>query len=530
MDHAEHNANDGSPQGGAGTPNVANRRLSRAVIFASCAAALLAIVGVAGPRAMPSVLLLFIVSLLFIPARPSNPSSDGDEAPLQPRRGRGGSGLSATIVQVLLPDLGSPLRHWCRVQWLLLALVCFGAWAAVTLAWTPAPIQGLIKVATYAAIVLLTARAVLHFAALAPCVQRRIVDAFAIGLAAVAAFIVIEVLSDQAIKIWFMNAFPELRGSTKNMSIADNTVLSVHMLERNRSIAVLNMLFWPVALWAWVRSGAWMGATSSGGTGRGVATSSRVFWLAASVCWLTLLAITMLGEHETSKVAVLAGAIAAGAAWASTVWARRLLSAAFILTVVGVIPLANGLYSAGLHLSDTLPMSAKARVILWNVTADQWRERPITGVGVAGTRAIDDAEADEARRPDGYVYSLRTGRHAHNVYLQTFFELGLIGAALLLACGVMMVMASRRLVTHAQPAALATFAVSAAMIGISWGMWQAWFQSALAAAMLTTILVAMASAHHVAVAGRREAKVAPAVPAQSDDALAHARPGQDAGA
>jgi hypothetical protein len=61
--------------------------------------------------------------------------------------------------------------------------------------------------------------------------------------------------------------------------------------------------------------------------------------------------------------------------------------------------------------------------------------------------------------------------------MQTWFELGLIGALLLCAVGLSIVAAIRGLAPRLQRYGLATFATTAAMASVSYGMWQAWFMA-----------------------------------------------------
>jgi O-antigen ligase len=65
--------------------------------------------------------------------------------------------------------------------------------------------------------------------------------------------------------------------------------------------------------------------------------------------------------------------------------------------------------------------------------------------------------------------------HSHSIYLQTWFELGLIGATLLTLLGLAILQAIRALEVSLQRYAYATFASAAIMAASSYGMWQIWF-------------------------------------------------------
>jgi O-antigen ligase len=64
------------------------------------------------------------------------------------------------------------------------------------------------------------------------------------------------------------------------------------------------------------------------------------------------------------------------------------------------------------------------------------------------------------------------------VYLQTWFELGLIGATLLTLLGLAVLQAIGTLGPQLQPYAYATFASAALTAASSYGMWQIWFVGA----------------------------------------------------
>ncbi|MEC9369095.1 MAG: O-antigen ligase family protein, partial [Pseudomonadota bacterium] len=119
--------------------------------------------------------------------------------------------------------------------------------------------------------------------------------------------------------------------------------------------------------------------------------------------------------------------------------------------------------------------SARARVILWHETASRYMESPILGIGVRSTKVQFQSRDTNAVVPEGYPYPLTTGRHAHNIYLQTWFELGAVGAFLLLVAGLSTIWSVARLPVTAQASALATFASAATMASTSYGLWQGWF-------------------------------------------------------
>ncbi|MGZ4988631.1 MAG: hypothetical protein ACXWBP_11330, partial [Limisphaerales bacterium] len=81
-------------------------------------------------------------------------------------------------------------------------------------------------------------------------------------------------------------------------------------------------------------------------------------------------------------------------------------------------------------------------------------------------------------------------RHPHNIYLQTWLELGAIGAVLLLIVGLAAIWQMRFLPPALEGSAYALFAVSS-MIGLSgFDLWQSWLLAALAFAWAGILLAA----------------------------------------
>ena len=176
------------------------------------------------------------------------------------------------------------------------------------------------------------------------------------------------------------------------------------------------------------------------------------------------------------------GALIFALAWISRVWASRLLTTGWVLACVAVIPLA--LLAGRGHL-DKVPWlhhSLQHRFIIWNYTAEETLKAPILGIGAYMTYVLGAERNKTAVKVPGEPYKKTLSRHAHNVYLQTWYELGAAGAALLMAVGIAVLGAIRRLTDRVQPFALATFATGATMISSSYGMWQTWYLALFALA------------------------------------------------
>ena len=109
-----------------------------------------------------------------------------------------------------------------------------------------------------------------------------------------------------------------------------------------------------------------------------------------------------------------------------------------------------------------------SRAHIMNAAAAQLRESLWLGIGLNQFRNVY-----EGLKAGDYA-------HAHNIFLQTWYELGAVGAVLFSAIGAVAWALLSRRPAALQPYAFASF-VSAVLIGaFSWGMWQTWFMAAYA--------------------------------------------------
>lgn len=203
---------------------------------------------------------------------------------------------------------------------------------------------------------------------------------------------------------------------------------------------------------------------------------------------------TILSDHDSSRLAALAAVAAMLLARYWPAFTRRALLTAWCLAFVLFIPLAMLAFNAGLHKAPWLPDSAKARVILWEYTARQIPEAPILGVGIRSTRILNKEHKADMKKPEGFVYPLATGRHSHSLFVQSWYELGAIGAFFVMLLGAALIWRIGKLPGIAQPYALGTFAAFFGIAAFAWGMFQTWLMAAYALlAILLSVGVAVAS-------------------------------------
>ncbi len=320
------------------------------------------------------------------------------------------------------------------------------------------------KATLLAGLVLVTFAAVLAVSTLDAASLRRAALAFAAGAFVGAGFILLELLTNGVVTRTVISTFPFLQPHfPKHVTILHGEVTRINPSKLNQNVNLVMFHLWPGLL-----------ALTGLKSGRRM-IALVVFFMTAAV------AIT-ISEHDSSQVALIGSSVVLLLAWH---WPRpvtRVLAALWCLAFVLVIPADFLAYRSGLHLAPWLPPSARARVILWEYTAERMLTHPWLGIGVGSTPVLKDEDQAKAppEIPEGFVFHRTTGEHAHDLFLQTWYELGAVGALLLVLAGATVAMLIPLLPLAAQAFAAASFATFAIVGAFAWGMWQSWFMCAIA--------------------------------------------------
>jgi O-antigen ligase len=280
-----------------------------------------------------------------------------------------------------------------------------------------------------------------------------------VGLLVGLLYMIAEAASGQAIKIWAYNllGLGPLDLNPAQYFTWDNGVLvAVHEDDLTRNIVPAPLLVWP----------ALMAANQI----------SATHWRKVVIVLLVLMSVAavMLATSETAKLALIAGVIAFGLAHLSTRVTRYLLSGAWVLACLGVVPASHLAYALDLQNAEWLQLSGQLRITLWNEIAGLVPKAPVLGVGADMTYYLNPVMRDVPAAVASLAGKLSIP-HPHNVYLQTWYELGGVGAVLLTAFGLLLLARVARLPNTLQPFAFALFATGAVQIVSSYNMWQIWF-------------------------------------------------------
>ncbi len=281
-----------------------------------------------------------------------------------------------------------------------------------------------------------------------------------IGFVVALIYVLIESASDQSIKLWLYNSLgltPASLEPRRYFTWEGGRLLAISREDLTRSTTPITPFLWPIVLIV-----------------RGMLAKRWSNLAAFSVAALASV-VVIISPHATSKIALVCGAAAFVGALYSVKLIGRLAVIGWIFACIAVLPAALLAHRLNVHNISWLERTARERIVIWNHTAQQTLNAPILGRGADMTYVLGPmldpttvAAADEQ-------FTRRLSIHAHNVFLQTWFELGLVGATLLTLAGLALLRAIGSIRPNLQPYAYATFASATVVAASSYGMWQNWF-------------------------------------------------------
>lgn len=319
---------------------------------------------------------------------------------------------------------------------------------------------------------------------LSPVWRRRFVRAMPAGGIAGLAFLAAETLTGNGITRRALTTFPVLTGERgKGVRIEAGQVAEIAGFFMNRNVAGLALIAIPVLLGAWI----WL------------PQPRRKPIVAAMLACLFL--VVFASDSETAKLALVAGAAIVALAHRWPTGTAVGLGATLAVGLLFTISLARLPLLLGLHEASWLPYSHRDRVLIWDANAEIARSHPVLGAGVEAGKFLqleylrqrDATKAGATPTPQTetrQVAARRPAWHAHNFYLQTRLELGLVGSIAALVFGLVMIAAAARLDARLVPWGLGLIAATMATAISGWGMWQPWFVAGLGASTVFLNLLA----------------------------------------
>ena len=237
----------------------------------------------------------------------------------------------------------------------------------------------------------------------------------------------------------------------------DTVQIKLEPAANNRNATLLMLLMWPVLLLAVNQTDIFK---------RRIA----VVLIGGASAFSILLSVS-----QTAQAALFMSALTfIGAIYLPRLTHRAIIGTWCIATIFAV-PLAATPYELELNRADWIFRNARDRIEIWHYTARQIPKAPILGAGIRATRVISkELQSKVIRDPGDVLPSRRLGIHSHNHYLQIWFELGAMGAALFMALGLVLLWKIRAMAQSIRPYATAGFVAACVVAAFGWGLWQTW--------------------------------------------------------
>ncbi|MEO1608495.1 MAG: O-antigen ligase family protein [Pseudomonadota bacterium] len=284
-------------------------------------------------------------------------------------------------------------------------------------------------------------------------------------------FALIEQTTDHAIKRILFWPFQAIHLVDGDIAINWEHVSKVRPHRSNWSVTLLIFLAWPLLIFLETQ------------------LKPAEFRIGRLLLMLALAATVLQSDHQSAMVAYVAGWIIFAIARLNFRIAVLLTAFAWVAAFIIFIPITKLAYQNDLHLSEQqLPASFRHRIVLWKFTVDKIAEKPVFGVGAGATHPLNEARKDVAEKVPGTDFLMETGTHAHNIYLQVLYELGIVGTVLLAILGLLVIAAIFSLGQNMNGSYfLALFATWAAQSGFSFGLFEAWYVFAITFAVCLAI-------------------------------------------
>jgi O-antigen ligase len=288
-------------------------------------------------------------------------------------------------------------------------------------------------------------------------ILRRAGLAFVLGTFLGSIYLVLELSTQLSIMRLTLNSIDLFERNAKHMVILNGQVTKIKSSVLDHNVAILMFNLWPALLVL-----------------RNMGSPHRILLIAL---YFTLVAAAvLLSKHDSSQVAL---GLSPLVFFSASLWPRttvRGLAAGWCLAFLLVLPAVSAAYKSELYNASWLPESARHRVIIWEYTAERVPEHFWGGIGVASTPALKPAPSE---KPNGFEFARSTGEHAHDLFLQAWYELGFVGVVLTVIAGAAAALRISLLSMRAIPYAAATYFVCVAIEAFAWSVWQTWLMCAV---------------------------------------------------
>lgn len=269
-----------------------------------------------------------------------------------------------------------------------------------------------------------------------------------------------EVASNQYIHGYLVNSLG-MSMSIPNYYIVNEAHIEISPQFLSQHVGTLSYLFWPVLFAIYLSFGRW-----------------KMLYM---VAFVLVTAYSVLGSiNETAMLALGCGAVAFIAAFLLPRTSILLTGATFGLMVLAMVPLAYVAHDIlQLQTNAHIPPSGQARIPIWYNVANAFWERPFFGHGVVHLQAL-------LHNGQGFIWE---HAHSHNVFLQTWYEVGAFGSV-----GILLIGLTFLKLLYGLPRSTISFGVAGfvtvviSLTTTAWELWVPWHLGLLAlVAMIVTL-------------------------------------------
>ena len=236
----------------------------------------------------------------------------------------------------------------------------------------------------------------------------------------------------------------------------------------NAAISLLSLMVWPL-----LANGYRLPAAI-----RGI--------LPIAVAWLA----HVIG-FSAGTLALVAGVFSALLVWRCGLWGKRLIAALLAsgILIAPLLPQTILNPERMSEMSNIVPTYDLPRFYIWAFAADRIAEHPILGWGMNASRSMPGGKERIVDHIRDKTFGERMPLHPHNIALQVWLELGLIGAVLLAGLAAYLILHNTAPPRTPRIAAAAVGLTITAgfQFALSYSAWQSWWLTSvfLAAAFLT---------------------------------------------
>ena len=372
--------------------------------------------------------------------------------------------LGSVIAPLLVCDRKALMAELQKINPLTVVLAIAAVYLTINATWSLDKKSATVSVATLYAIVVVTRVCASAVAVTDERYLRAMRMGAVIGVALGAAFLCFEYATNLSIQrsLQRIQDIAGLRLVRINVSDAKQGVFTFVL---NRNLVALVILVWIVGL-IQLR----------------LDTSTTGRRLAAALFAIVALSAA-LSPSASAKLGFLAGGAVLAVHFFALRFARVLLTSAWCALCLFALPIADRLYAWKLYDASWLPNSARHRIVIWGATSDWYWKTPWFGSGVGSARGLPALDPQH-RVGDHNLQNSALNWHAHNAYLQAWFEAGLMGALLLLVLGLLVLREIYRAPGEDQKFLAAAFASAMAAASTAFSLWAAWFLAVFGVAVV----------------------------------------------